>query len=165
MRYAGMIENDVVNGEGICTSFFVQGCPRHCPGCFNPETWDFGGGYPLPADYKERIKKILIKNNIQRNFSILGGEPLCNENKNLVNELVSFVRQEFPHIKIYLWTGYKFYQIREKEDLILNNILNQINYIIDGEFIESLKDLTLELRGSTNQHIWQQKNGIWYLIK
>ena len=83
MRYAGVIQNDVINGEGVCTSFFTQGCPHHCPGCFNPETWDPKGGIQLPVGYKEKIYKILTDNNIERNLSILPNEVdwICDPGK------------------------------------------------------------------------------------
>ena len=83
MRYADIIENDIVNGEGICLSYWTQGCPHKCDGCHNPETWNFNGG---KEDSKEnilnKILTLLNKNNIHRNLSILGGEPLCDENIN-----------------------------------------------------------------------------------
>ena len=155
MNYAGLIPNDVVNGEGVCTSFWVQGCPHHCPGCFNPETWSFKGGSPLPYDIRGEIIKALTDNNIQRNFSILGGEPLCDENKELVNELILSVRAALPHIKIFVWTGYTLKELKKKakKDAVINSILNHIDVLIDGKFEEEKKDLTLKWRGSTNQNI------------
>lgn len=160
-KYAGIIKNDVVNGEGVCVSFFTQGCPHHCKGCFNPETWDPKTGSPLPANYKELISSALVENGIQRNLSILGGEPLCVENKDLINDLLSYIRPRFPHIKIFLWTGYQFYQVYT--DPVVYSILDKIDILIDGPFVEELKDLTLKLRGSSNQHIWEKINNVWYL--
>lgn len=163
-RYAGIIANDVVNGEGVCVSFFVQGCPHHCDGCFNPETWDFNGGYPLPANYKEAIYLALEDNNILRNFSILGGEPLAPENLELVEDLILDIKYHYPNIKIYLWTGYTFHELLSQNNPLVNSILNKIDYLIDGPFVKELKDLTLKLRGSTNQRIWRRnKNNFWYL--
>ena len=71
-RYSAIIPNDVVNGRGVCVSFFVQGCPHHCPGCFNEETWDFHGGTPYTPEVKWEIIKLISANNITRNFSVLG---------------------------------------------------------------------------------------------
>ena len=164
MRYAGVIQNDVINGEGVCTSFFTQGCPHHCPGCFNPETWDPKGGIQLPVGYKEKIYKILTDNNIERNLYILGGEPLSPWNLIIVKELIKYIKSHLPHIKIYLWTGYTLEELNKNLDKNVKYILSNIDYLIDGKFIEEQKDLTLHLRGSKNQRIFQNINGSFNLI-
>ena len=105
-RYAGLITNDFANGIGTCVSFWAQGCPHHCPGCQNPETWDFNGGKELPTDIRGQIIKAVCANGITRNFSVLGGEPLCEENLDEVDKIITSVRTAFPHIKIFIWTGY-----------------------------------------------------------
>lgn len=112
-RYAGLITNDFANGEGVCVSFFVQGCPHRCPGCHNPETWNFDGGLELPPDIRGQIIKAICANDIQRNFSVLGGEPLCEENLAEVEKIISGVRAAFPLIKIFLWTGYTIEELRK----------------------------------------------------
>lgn len=152
-RYAGLITNDFANGQGVCVSFFVQGCPHHCPGCFNSQTWDFDGGKELPSDIRGQITKAICANGITRNFSVLGGEPLCEENLDEVNNIITSVRAAFPHIKIFVWTGYVLEELQKKKDPRIKNILSQIDTLIDGPFIEAEKDLTLELRGSKNQRI------------
>ena len=92
-RYAGFIEDDFVDSDdGICVSFWVQGCPFHCPGCHNPQTWDYNGGQKLPSDFKEQILAALNKNGVKRNLSILGGEPMCEQNIELVHTLLSFIK-------------------------------------------------------------------------
>lgn len=159
-KYNTIVENDVVNGEGICVSFFVQGCPHKCPGCFNPETWDFNGGQPYTEHTKFEIIKALNNNNIQRNFSVLGGEPLALENLSMTEEVINAVRHAYPNIKIFLWTGYYLEQL-SKDNPNINSILNNVNYIIDGPFIEEEKNLDLRLRGSDNQSIWHKVEGIW----
>ena len=106
MKFAAIQENDFINGEGVCVSFWTQGCPHRCPGCHNPETWSFDSGHPLPNDYKGQIIKAISANGITRNFSVLGGEPLCPENIALTYEVVNVVRTAYPNIKIFLWTGY-----------------------------------------------------------
>ena len=108
MRYAGLIKNDMVNGEGVCVSFWTQGCPHRCPGCHNPETWDFDGGMEVPTDIKGQIIKAISANGVERNFSVLGGEPLCPENIELTCSVITAVRAAYSDIKIYLWTGYTF---------------------------------------------------------
>lgn len=153
MKYAGINLNDTANGEGICVSFWVQGCPHHCEGCHNPETWSFDGGHDLPEDYIEKILDKISKNGIQRNFSVLGGEPLCPENLALVDELVTNVRQTYPKIKIFLWTGYTLEQLKLRCDQTIVHVLEQLDYLIEGPFILEQRDITLKWRGSVNQRI------------
>ena len=153
MKYAGLMENDIVDGEGICVSLWVQGCPHHCPGCHNPETWDFDGGYEVPDDIRGKIVKAISANDITRNFSILGGEPLCEENLDFVLNIITSVRTAYPNIKIYVWTGYTFEELINQQNPKVLTILKQINYLIDGPYKEELRDTTLPLRGSSNQNI------------
>ena len=152
-RYAGLITNDFVNGTGVCVSFWTQGCPHRCPGCHNPETWDFEGGKELPTDIKGQIIKAICANGIIRNFSILGGEPLCPQNLEEVDNIITSVRTAFPHIKIFIWTGYTLEELQKIKNFHIINILSQIDVLIDGLYKESEKDITLELRGSKNQRI------------
>ena len=140
MRYAGIIKNDVAAGEGVNVTFFVQGCAQHCPGCHNPETWDFDGGYEFTQDTLNDIIKALKANGVQRNFSILGGEPLHENNLFLTNLVITEIRKVYPDIKIYLWTGYIYEDLIDKQEKILQNILQNINYIIDGPFIKEQRD-------------------------
>ena len=160
-RYSAIIPNDVVNGDGVCVSFFVQGCPHHCPGCFNEETWDFRGGQTYGPDVKWTIIKAISANNITRNFSVLGGEPLAPQNIDMTWEVIDAVRHAYPHITVTLWTGYTYEALMVAPDETLLNILNAIDILIDGPFIEAEKDLTLKLRGSRNQHIRVRRNNQW----
>lgn len=153
MKYAGLMENDIVDGEGICVSLWTQGCPFHCSGCHNPETWDFDGGYEVPDDIRGEIVKAISANGITRNFSILGGEPLCEQNLDFVLNILTSVRVAYPHIKIYIWSGYTLEELIEKKDERITEILKRCNYLIDGRYEESLRDTTLPLRGSSNQNI------------
>jgi len=160
-RYNAIIPNDVVNGHGVCVSLFTQGCPHHCPGCFNEETWDFRGGQPYTPEVKWNIIKAISANNITRNFSILGGEPLAPQNIDMVWEIVDAVRHAYPDIEITLWTGYTYKELMVQPSENLLNILNNIDILVDGPFIEEEKDLSLQLRGSRNQHIWIKKDNNW----
>ena len=152
-KYAGLITNDFANGTGTCVSFWTQGCPHHCPGCHNPETWDFSGGEDLPTDIRGQIIKAICANDIKRNFSVLGGEPLCEQNIDKVNNIITGVRTAYPDIKIFVWTGYVLKELQKRKDERITNILSQIDVLIDGPFIEAERDITLELRGSRNQRI------------
>lgn len=152
-RYAGLITNDFANGTGTCVSFWTQGCPHHCPSCQNPETWDFQGGKEVPTDIRGQIIKAICANGITRNFSVLGGEPLCDENLDEVDKIITDVRTAYPQIKIFVWTGYILEELKEKKNDKINHILSQIDVLIDGPFIQAERDITLELRGSRNQRI------------
>lgn len=160
-RYSAIIPNDVVNGHGVCVSFFVQGCPHHCPGCFNEETWDFHGGVPYTPEVKWNIIKAIAANNINRNFSVLGGEPLAPQNIDMTWEIIDAVRHAYPNIEITLWTGYTYEELMVQPTENLLNILNTINILVDGPFIEEEKDLSLQLRGSRNQRIWVKQDNRW----
>lgn len=148
MRYAGLIENDIVDSDdGICVSLWMQGCPHHCKGCHNPETWDFNGGIEIDREkLVENVINSLTQNGVNRNFSILGGEPLAEENLEDTLYIINRVRNKFPKIKIYLWTGYTIENLKIKD-------LKKIDVIIDGLYDEKLRDINLPLRGSSNQRI------------
>jgi anaerobic ribonucleoside-triphosphate reductase activating protein len=155
MRYAGMIKNDVASAPGVCVSFFTQGCPFHCKGCHNPETWDYNGGYLFTYKIMDELINAIKANGIQRNLCIVGGEPLCDENIPLVFKIVKTIKQKFPTIKITIWTGYTWecLQSRMSENFKLKYILKHIEYLVDGRYIDELRDITLYMRGSKNQRI------------
>lgn len=157
MKYAGIIKNDIANGPGIRVSFWVQGCPHKCYNCQNPETWDFNGGKEFTAETLQEIKDALTANDIMRNLSILGGEPLCQENLFLTMLVIKEVKEQFPNINIYLWTGYTIEELKGKSNSHLKYILNNIDILIDGLYLENKRDITLPLRGSSNQNIIDMK--------
>ena len=147
IRIAGVTPNDVINGEGVSVSVWLQGCPHRCKGCHNPETWNFEGGTLYNQDMLTfEILKLIEKNGIKRNLSILGGEPLCKENREFVQLLTKIVRNIHPEIKIYCWTGYNIEDIDPQ-------YLKNIDVLIDGLYDETKRDVTLKLRGSLNQRI------------
>lgn len=156
MKIAELKLNDCIDGEGISVSVWMQGCPLRCKGCHNEHLWDFEGGYDEP-ELKGKIIKAISANGIKRNFSILGGEPLCEQNKDMVLEILKSVRIAYPDIKIYLWTGYTYEFLKSLKDDTINDILNQLDYLIDGPYVESERDLTLKLRGSRNQRLIDMK--------
>lgn len=162
-RYNTILPNDVVNGNGVCTSFWVQGCNHHCPDCFNKETWDFKSGQPYTDHTKWEIIEDIGANGLQRNFSILGGEPLAPQNLKMTEEVVEAVRKAYPTIEIVLWTGYQFNELLFSYDTTISNILSLIDYVVDGPFIIEEKDLNLKWRGSRNQHIRHKINDQWII--
>ena len=151
MRVANLIKNDTVNGEGICVSLWVQGCPHHCKGCHNPDQWDFNGGeYVNNWHLIDKIAEAITANGIQRNFSILGGEPFAPQNINDTYQVLWYIKEKFPSIKTFVWTGYTLKQLQE---MYKDTLLENVDVLIDGPFIESERDITLKLRGSKNQRI------------
>lgn len=152
MNYLEINPNDIVNGEGISLSLFVCGCEFHCPGCFNETAWYFTNGKPFQQHDYEYIRDKLTDNNIIRNFSILGGEPLHPLNRFSVYNLCTALKADIPELKIYLWTGYTMDEIKAD----FPEILNTIDVLIDGKYEQNLRDITLKLRGSSNQNIWRK---------
>ena len=157
MNYANIKYNDIANGEGISVSLFVSGCPHQCPECFNPETWNYEYGKPFTKETEKEILNAIAKNNIIRNFNILGGEPLAPANRAFVLSIVKEVRKHYPDIIIRIWTGYLFEGLPKK--LIENLKKLKVNIIIDGPFIKSQKSYEIAMRGSKNQRIYELVNG------
>lgn len=153
MKYATIKDNDIANGPGVGVSVFLQGCERHCEGCFNPETWDFEGGQEFTQDTLKHIINALTANGIKRHLSILGGEPLHPNNLFLTQLIISSVKQELPETKIYIWTGYTIEELRKSTSKALQYILSTADVLIDGPYIEAERDITLPMRGSRNQRI------------
>lgn len=153
MQYAGIIKNDVSAGQGVCVTFFVQGCPIHCPGCHNPETWDFDGGKEFTPDTITEVIEALQANGVQRNFCIMGGEPMCDENIFLTYLILENVRQKYPKIKIYIWTGYEFDYLKNRNNNKINKIFEMADYMVCGPFKLEERDITLPMVGSRNQYV------------
>ena len=153
MRYSGIIYNDITAAPGLCLSFFVQGCPHHCFGCHNPETWSFDGGKEFTPDVLDGIIKGLTAQGIQRPFCLMGGEPLCEENLILSYDILSRIKEEVPNTPIYVWTGYTYEELIKNHNPKIEKILELTDYLIDGPYIDEEKDITLLMRGSRNQRI------------
>ena len=153
MRYAGINYNDMCAAPGVSVTLFTQGCPHHCEGCHNPETWDFNGGKEFTPEVLRNIVAGLTKNGIERSFCIMGGEPLCEQNTLLTLMTIQYVKQRLPKIKIYLWTGYYYEELLKSPDPKIPLILKEVDVLIDGPFVNSLRDITLKMRGSSNQNI------------
>lgn len=157
MKYAKIRKMDISNGEGVRVSLFVQGCSFHCKNCFNQETWDFNGGKEFTTAEIQKIIELADKDYIA-GLSILGGEPLHNNNVDEVFHIVATFKEKFPNKNIWLWTGFKF------EDAIKDSkrkfILRNIDVLVDGQFEEDKKDLTLKWRGSSNQRVIDCKKSL-----
>lgn len=147
MRYATIKKNDVVDGVGITTSLWTQGCLFRCEGCHNPDTWDYNNGKEFTKETEEEIINALTKNGIKRAYSILGGEPLSPVNRKELYEHILNVRKAVPNLIIFLWTGYTWEDIKDLE------LIKEVDYLIEGPFVLTEKDLTLFLRGSRNQRL------------
>ena len=168
MRIADIKLNDIVDTEkGIAVSVWFQGCPFRCPKCHNPQTWDFDGGYEIDEDEMiENVLSHLHDNNVKRNLSLLGGEPLCFDNRPIAADLIRAVKHNYPETKIMIWTGYDFEELTETMDFDLLCILNDTDTLITGRYEDDKRDITLHLRGSRNQKIfdktelgWKERNG------
>lgn len=153
MRYSGLIPNDITAAPGICVSFFTQGCPHHCPGCHNPETWGFDGGKEFTNDTLKEIISALTAQNIHRDLCIMGGEPLCDENAFLTRLVIQEVKKHVPGAKIYIWSGYTYEQLKARSNPHILDSLRLADVLIDGPYIEAERDITLEMRGSHNQRV------------
>lgn len=158
MKYSGLILNDFAAAPGVSVTFYTQGCPHRCPGCHNPETWDFNGGKEFTNDVLRSIIDSLTANGIQRNLCIMGGEPLCKENAFLTYLVIEEVKKYCPNTKIYIWTGYTYNELlKSSPHEKIKHILESTDVLIDGPYIEELRDITLSMRGSSNQQIIKLK--------
>ena len=146
MNYAEIKKIDIANGPGVRVSLFVSGCRNHCKGCFNPETWDFDYGRPFTRETEDEIIEALRPSWIQ-GLSILGGEPTEEENAAVLIPFLKRVRAALPDKDIWLYSGYTYEALRDKEILTLADVL------VDGPFLLELKDAGLAFRGSRNQRI------------
>lgn len=149
MRYASINSCDLINTlDGVVVSFWVQGCPHKCDGCFNPETWDFNGGKEYTTETKNRLVK-LVSSEYVDGLSILGGEPFAPYHREAVLDLIRTIKSLYPNKRIMVWTGYKL------ENLKFD--LDGIDYIVDGRFEKNLPTKK-KLRGSDNQRLIDIKN-------
>ncbi len=146
MNYAALKKADIANGPGVRVSLFVSGCRNHCPGCFNPETWDFDYGEPFTKQTEEELIMALRPSWIQ-GLSILGGDPMEPENQEALLPFLRRVKEELPEKDIWLYTGYCI------EDVAGSLLLSYVDVLVDGPFIEAEKDISLAFRGSRNQRI------------
>lgn len=152
MNISGIVYDSVVDGEGIRNVIFVSGCLHKCKGCHNPQTWDFNYGYEFTQEIQNKFIEKCKENPMLNGITISGGDPIYNS-----KELIPFLKKykkENPTHTIWLYTGFKWEEIED------NEILKLIDILVDGEYIEKYKDVTLAFRGSSNQRIINLKEEI-----
>ena len=156
MNYGEIKKYDIADGPGVRVTLFVSGCRHHCKGCFNAETWDFHYGNPYTEKTEKEILDALNHPYIA-GLTLLGGEPFEPENQRELVKLLKKVREMYPKKNIWSYSGYVY-----DKDLIpggraytevTDEMLSSIDVLVDGPFVEDLKDITLQFRGSSNQRI------------
>lgn len=162
MHYANIKKNDVANGSGVRTSLFVSGCRNCCKNCFNPETWDFNYGHEFTKAVEDEIIASLKFAHIA-GLTVLGGEPMEPENQLGLLPFIKRVKEELPGKSIWMYTGYTLESdlldpAGRKHTEATIELLKNIDVLVDGLFIEQLKDITLKFRGSSNQRIIELKD-------
>lgn len=156
MNYATIKWYDISNGPGVRVSLYVSGCRNHCKNCFNPETWDFNYGEPFTEDIVNKIIEGL-KPDYFKGFTLLGGDPFEPENQKVLAPFLEKLRKVYPEKSFWAFTGYDY-----EKDLLTGKLgdvdtvmrmLGCLDVLVDGRFVEDLKDLNLKFRGSANQRI------------
>ena len=165
MKYAKIKKCDVANGPGVRVSLFVSGCNHHCKNCFNREAWDFNYGKEFTEKEIDQVLHYLDHDYIS-GLSLLGGEPLEKQNQEGLLPLVKKVKEKFPNKNIWCYTGFTFdnqiigEMIKKEGRKTTKEMLENIDYIVDGKFIEELKDPKLRFKGSSNQRIIDVKKSL-----
>ena len=163
MNYATIRPFDVANGPGVRVSLFVSGCTHRCKNCFNAEAWDFNYGELFTEKEEEKILEALKPDYI-KGFSLLGGEPFEKSNQEVLSEFLPKIKEAYPEKTIWCYTGYDFEKdlltgrITDKE--ITDKMLSCIDILVDGKFVEELKNLKLRFKGSENQRIIDVKKSL-----
>ena len=162
MNYGEIKYVDIANGIGVRVSLFVSGCRNHCPHCFNEMTWAFNYGKKYTKEVEDDILEHLSKSYVE-GLTILGGEPFEPENQEGILNLIKRVREELPSKDIWIYTGFTLEELLEgtrASTPLVKDILKNIDVLVDGRFVEALKDITLKFRGSSNQRLIDVKETI-----
>ena len=156
MNYAEIKKTDIANGEGVRVSLFVSGCRRHCKNCFNKVTWDFSYGKPFTQDVQNELLEALAPDYIT-GLTLLGGDPMEPENQRALLPFVRRVREELPQKTIWCYTGYTYRDGAIEEEQanceVTRQFISLLDVLVDGRFVEELKDIRLVFRGSSNQRV------------
>ena len=154
--YYSVIKNcDIANGPGVRVVLFVSGCRHHCPGCFQPQTWDFSYGQPFTQDKVDELLRLLQPDYIA-GLTLLGGEPMEPENQPALLDLVRQVKQAYPEKNIWCFSGYLYDDLaagKIGDGAVTRALLGLMDVLVDGEFILARKKLQLRFRGSENQRL------------
>ncbi len=153
MRYNKIRKMDISNGPGVRVSIFEQGCSFNCEQCFNPETHDFCGGKEFNEETINRVLKLCDNKNI-RGLSILGGEPLHPKNINGTEELAKAFKEKFPEKDIWVWSGFQYKDLKNRE------VLKYIDVLVDGLYVDKLRNPKLKWKGSENQRVIDVKKSL-----
>lgn len=160
MNYGEIKNCDIANGIGVRISLFVSGCTNHCKNCFQPQTWDFNFGEPFTSDTEEKILKMLEPDYID-GLTVLGGEPMEPSNQQALYPFLLKVKEKMPNKTIWVFSGFTLEEMREEGGYsncdVTEKILSIIDVLVDGRFVEELKDITLKFRGSSNQRLIDMK--------
>ena len=146
-RYAGIEYYDAVNGDGLGAVIFLQGCPHHCKGCHNPQTWDPNGGIKFDESVLDEMFKFFATVAYAYRLTISGGDPIANPE--FTYYIASRFKQRFPHKELWLYTGYDYEYVAR----VFPYIVEICDFIVDGKFELDKRDITLQFRGSSNQRI------------
>lgn len=163
MYYGEIKKTDIANGEGVRVSLFVSGCTHHCEGCFNPETWNFCYGREFTSETEKELLNALSPDFIN-GLTLLGGEPFEPQNQRALVPFLKKVREQYPKKNIWCYTGYLFDEELLKDSRarceVTDEMLSVIDVLVDGEFRQELKNITLRFRGSENQRIIDVKKSL-----
>ena len=153
MNYLKITKDDLLNGEGVRVTLWVSGCNHHCKNCHNPETWDDKEGQLFAHKAIQEISNELL-NPYVAGLTLTGGDPLYPKNRETIGDLIKEVKRRFPNKNIWLWTGYKWNEIKDL------SFIKYIDVLIDGEFIQDLYSPNLMWRGSSNQNVINVKKSL-----
>ena len=163
MNYGNIKNYDIANGEGVRVTLFVSGCTNHCKNCFQPLTWDFNYGQPFTKETEDQIIEML-KPKVITGLTLLGGEPFDPENQRELVHLVKRVKETYPNKSIWSYTGFILDQDildgGRKHCEVTDEFLSYIDVLVDGPFVEELKDISLKFRGSKNQRIFDLQKSL-----
>jgi anaerobic ribonucleoside-triphosphate reductase activating protein len=155
MNYGNIKFCDIANGIGIRTVLFVSGCTHHCKGCFQPETWDFAYGQPYTSETEQAILASLAPSYIH-GLTLLGGEPMEPDNQRALLPLLRRLKADYPTKTVWCYSGYTYEEltgVSRARCEVTDEMLGYIDVLVDGEFVQKLRNLSLRFRGSENQRL------------
>lgn len=156
MHYSTIKDCDIANGIGVRITLFVSGCTNHCKNCFQPQTWDFDFGEPFTEETEEKLLEMLKPDYIN-GLTLLGGEPMEPQNQRALVPFLKRVREAYPNKNIWCFTGFTYEVLKADGSHprceVTDEMLSLIDVLVDGRYVDELKDLTLQFRGSSNQRL------------